>query len=456
MDTKEYISGLISQARVAQQEFETYTQQQVDACVRVIGKAIYDHADPLAKQAVEETGMGLYEDKILKNTGKAKAVWQALKNEKSRGIIAYRKELGLVEIAKPIGVVGAVSPTTNPNTTPMHNAMIALKGGNAIIICPHPRAKMSGKATVELMREALGTVGAPKDLIQIVDEPTMEASALIMSMTDACISTGGPSMVKAAYSSGKPAFGVGAGNVQCLVDRDVELSEVVPKVVRGRTYDNGVLCTCEQCVICPREKVDEMVALFQQQGALYLSEREELDAFRKATFPGGLINKDYVGQTAVKIGKLAGLPVKEDTKLILVKAEGHGADELFTKEKLCPILALCVYDTWEEAVAIAKANLEIEGKGHSCVLHSNTKEHIESAAESISVSRFSVNQIGSSSLGGAMNNGLNPTSTLGCGTWGNNSISENLWYKHLINVSRLAYVIPDAVIPSDEEIWNET
>jgi len=455
MDTKEYVSQLIQRARTAQQEFETYSQQQVDACVRAIGKAIYDHADPLAKQAAEETGMGLYEDKIIKNAGKAKAVWHALKHEKSRGIIAYNNALGLVEIAKPIGVVGAVAPTTNPNTTPMHNAMIALKGGNAIIICPHPRAKKSGKATVDLMRAALQELGAPADLIQIVEEPTMESSSLVMSMTDACISTGGPAMVKVAYSSGKPAFGVGAGNVQCIVDRDVALSEVVPKVVRGRTYDNGVLCTCEQCVICPREKMEELVTLLQKNGALYVSEHDELDAFRKVTFPNGAINKDFVGQSAIKIGKLAGLPVTADSKLIAVKAEGYGAAELFTKEKLCPILAVCAYDTWEEAVEIAKANLEIEGKGHSCSLHSNNKQHIEFAAESICVSRFAVNQIGSSALGGAMNNGLNPTSTLGCGTWGNNSISENLWYKHLINVSRVAYVIDDAVIPTDEDIWNE-
>jgi len=455
MDTKEYVGELIRRARTAQQEFETYSQEQVDACVRAIGKAIYDNADPLAKMAAEETGMGLYEDKIVKNSGKAKAVWHALKHEKSRGIIGYNESKHLIEIAKPIGVVGAVTPTTNPNTTPMHNSMIALKGGNAIIICPHPRAKKSGKITVDLMRQALQGVGAPMDLIQVVEEPTMEASGLVMSMTDACISTGGPGMVKVAYSSGKPAFGVGAGNVQCIVDRDVDLNEVAPKVVRGRTYDNGVLCTCEQCVICPKEKADEMAALLQKHGALYLSDHDELEAFRKAAFPGGDLNKDFVGQSAYKIGKMAGLPVTESTKLIVVKAEGCGTAELFTKEKLCPILAMCTYDTWEEAVEIAKANLEVMGKGHSCSLHSNNQNHIEYAAENISVSRFVVNQIGSSSLGGAYNNGLNPTSTLGCGTWGNNSISENLWYKHLINVSRVAFVIPGAATPSDEEIWTE-
>jgi succinate-semialdehyde dehydrogenase len=303
------------------------------------------------------------------------------------------------------------------------------------------------------MREALQSVGAPVDLIQIVEEPTMEASSLIMSMTDACISTGGPGMVKAAYGSGKPAYGVGAGNVQCFVDRDVALEEVVPKIVRGRTYDNGVLCTCEQCVLCPREKADEMIAMFKAQGAFYISEPEALDAFRKQTFPDGMINKDFVGKTAIEIGQLAGLPVTADTKLILVKAEGYGANEYFTKEKLCPILTFCVYDTWEEAVEMAKANLEIEGKGHSCVIHSNTKAHVEYVAENVSVSRFSVNQIGSSSLGGTLSNGLNPTATLGCGTWGNNSISENLWFTHLINISRIAYEIPDAPVLTDEEIW---
>ena len=358
-----------------------------------------------------------------------------------------------MKVAKPIGVIGVISPTTNPTMTPMHNAMIALKGGNAIIVGPHPRAKKTGVETVNLMREALKKVGAPEDLIQIVPEPTVEISGLLMSECDACISTGGPGMVKAAYSSGKPAFGVGAGNVQSLVDRDADIKEAAKKIVASRIYDNGVLCTCEQCVHIPAEKFDEMVEEIKKLGAFYVSEPADVDALRKGMFPTGSINKDVVGAKPSFIAGVAGLECPEDAKLILVKIEKYGKDEFLAKEKLCPVLAIRAYDTWEEAVDVAVANLKNEGAGHSTVIHSNNKEHIEYAADLLPVSRVGVNMIGSSGLGGALNNGLNPTATLGCGTWGNNSISENLWWHNLVNIARIAYVNPDKKIPTDEEIW---
>lgn len=453
MEAKEYVLELIEKGRAAQQEFEKYSQERVDEAVKAIGKAIYDNGEMLAKMAVEETRMGIYEDKIQKNKGKAKAVWAKLKGVKSRGIIEYNDVEGIVKVAKPIGVIGVIAPTTNPTMTPMQNAMVALKGGNAIIVGPHPRAKKTGVETVNLMREALKRVGAPEDLIQIIPEPTVELSGLLMSECDACISTGGPAMVKAAYSSGKPAFGVGAGNVQSLVDRDVDIAEVAKKIVASRTYDNGVLCTCEQCVHIPAEKFDEMVAEIVMLGAFYVSEPEEVDALRKAMFPTGAINKDVVGASPAFIAKTAGLVCPEDTKLILVKIEKYGRDEYLAKEKLCPVLAIRAYDTWEEAVDVAVANLKNEGAGHSSVIHSNDKAHVEYAAELLPVSRVGVNMIGSSGLGGGLNNGLNPTATLGCGTWGNNSISENLWWHNLVNIARIAYVDPDKKIPTDEEIW---
>ena len=396
-----------------------------------------------------------WQDKIKKNKGKAKAVWNKLKGVKSRGIIRYIEEEGIVEVAKPIGVIGAVSPTTNPTMTPMQNAMIALKGGNAIIVGPHPRAKKTGVETVRLMREALKSVGAPEDLIQIIPEPTVELSGLLMSECDACISTGGPGMVKAAYKSGKPAFGVGAGNVQTLVDTDADIAEVAKKVATSRTYDNGVLCTCEQCVHIPASRHDEMVDELVKQGAYYISKPEEVEALRKGLFPGGVINKDAVGASPVFIAKLAGLEVPEETRFLLVEIEKSGKEECLAKEKLCPVLAINSYETWEEAVDKAVTNLKNEGAGHSAVVHSNSKEHVEYAAELLPVSRVGVNMIGSSGLGGGFDNGLNPTATLGCGTWGNNSISENLWWNHLVNIARIAYVFPNKPIPTDEEIWAE-
>lgn len=455
MDAKEYVLDLIEKGRKAQQEFEQFSQEDVDKAVRAIGKIIYDNGEMLAKMAVEETRMGVYEDKIKKNKGKAKAVWNKLKGVKSRGIIEYVEEEGIVKVAKPIGVIGAVSPTTNPTMTPMHNAMIALKGANAIIVGPHPRAKKTGVETVRLMREALKSVGAPEDLIQIIPEPTVELSGLLMSECDACISTGGPGMVKAAYKSGKPAFGVGAGNVQTLVDTDVDLAEVAKKVAFSRTYDNGVLCTCEQCVHVPVSMHDELVDELVKQGAYYISKSEEIETLRKGLFPNGVINKDAVGTSAVNIAKLVGLEVPEDTRFLLAEIEKSGKEEVLAKEKLCPVLAINSYETWEEAVDKAVTNLKNEGAGHSSVVHSNTKEHVEYAAELLPVSRVGVNMIGSSGLGGGFDNGLNPTATLGCGTWGNNSLSENLWWNHLVNIARIAYVIPNKPIPTDEEIWAE-
>lgn len=452
MEAVTLMDNLIMRARAAQNRFADFTQEQVDACVKVIGKVVYDHAEALARLAVEETRMGVYEDKIEKNKGKAKATWNGLKGRKSRGIIRYLNDEGLVEIAKPMGVVGAVTPTTNPVITPMHNAMVALKAGNAIIICPHPRAKQTGVETVNLMRRELKKLGAPEDLIQIIPEPTVELSGSVMKMADVCISTGGPGMIKAAYSSGRPAYGVGAGNVQCLIDRDADIIDAVPKIIRGRTYDNGILCTCEQSVHCPIEMYDGIIGEFVKGGAYHVT-GEEVSMLRKAAFPEGVINKDFVGANPVFIAEQSGFTVPEGTKLLIVKLDHYGEDEDLSKEKMFPVLAAFVYDTWEQAVDVAAANLIREGQGHSCVIHSNSAEHIEYASQRLPVSRIAVNQVGSSSLGGALNNGLNPTATLGCGSWGNNSISENLWFHHLMNVSRIAYAVNDRQVPTDEEIW---
>lgn len=454
MEAKEYVLNLIEKGRKAQREFEKFSQSDVDKAVRAIGKVIYDNAEPLARMAVDETRMGSYEDKILKNKGKSKTVWHRLKNVKSRGIIERIESEGIVKVAKPIGVIGVISPTTNPTMTPMQNAMIALKGGNAIIVGPHPRAKDTGVETVNLMRKALAEVGAPEDLIQITAEPSVEISGYLMTECDACVSTGGPKMVKSAYSSGKPAFGVGAGNVQTLVDRDADLKDVAQKVVTSRIYDNGVLCTCEQCVHVPRENYEKLVQEIISLGALYVDKDNEVDALREAMFIDGNINKDVVGASASAIAGLANIECPEDKKLILVKIDKYGKEEDLSKEKLCPVLAIRPYDSWEEAVKVSVSNLENEGAGHSAVVHSHNVKNIEYAADLLPVSRVGVNMIGSSGLGGGLDNGLNPTATLGCGSWGNNSISENLWWHNLVNISRLAYTMPDAEMPTDEEIWN--
>ncbi|WMJ84116.1 aldehyde dehydrogenase family protein [Oscillospiraceae bacterium LTW-04] len=453
MNTQEYLASLVEAARAAQKIFETYPQEIVDKAVCAIGKVVYDNAQMLARMAVDETGMGDYESKIGKCMGKSKSVWYRIKDEKSRGIIDRDEKTGIVKVAIPIGVVGAITPTTNPVITPMHNSMMSLKCGNAIIICPHPRAKKVGVKTVELMNAALKELGMPDNLIQIIPEPTLELSAGLMSETDICIATGGPSMVKAAYSSSKPALGVGQGNVQVIIDNDVDIAEVAKMVVAGRTFDNGILCTCEQNVIVPRSKEAEMIAALKDNGAYYIDNEEEAQILRDCAFPGGRLNKDFPGASIEKIAELTGLSIPKGTRVIVSKTKGYGLDDVLAKEKLFPVLAVFCYDTWEEGVEIARANLAVEGMGHSVVIHSNNKDHIEYVPTRISCSRYAVNQVGGTALGGALDNGLNPTTTLGCGTWGNNSISENLWYHHLMNVSRIAYRQKDVVIPTDEEIW---
>ena len=455
MEAKEYLQTLVANARVAQAEFETYPQDKVDAACRAICKAVYDNADELARMAIDETRMGRYDSKVAKCRNKSKTVWLGMKGKKSRGIIDWDEATGIAKVAKPIGVIGSVAPTTNPVITIVHNSACALKCGNAIIICPHPRAKMVGVRTTELIHQALAKLGMPQNLIQIIPEPTMELSAGLMGVVDLCICTGGPSMVKAAYSAGKPAIGVGPGNVQVMVDRDVELSQVVEMVIAGRVFDNGILCTCEQNMIVPLEKREEVIWCARQAGAFVIDDEKDAQALRDVMFPEGVLNKDIIGASPAAIGKMARLNVPEDARVLLCRTKGIAYDDVFAKEKLCPVLALFTYDKWEDAVEIARANLEMEGAGHSAVIHSNTREHIEYVPKRVNVSRYAVNQIGGTGLGGALDNGLNPTTTLGCGTWGNNSISENIYYHNLMNVSRISYKIKDKKIPTDEEIWAE-
>ena len=262
-------------------------------------------------------------------------------------------------------------------------------------------------------------------------------------------------MVHAAYSSGKPAIGVGPGNVQVLVDRDVDVKEVAEMVVTGRSFDNGVLCTCEQNIICPTEKKQEMLQALRECSAYVIDNDEDADKLRDCVFPDGILNKDVVGAKPYVIGQMAGLEVPRDARVIVCKTRGYARQDFLAKEKLFPVLAFFEYNTWEDAVEIARANLEMEGAGHSCVIHSHNQEHIEYVPTRVNVSRYLVNQVGGTGLGGSLENGLNPTTTLGCGTWGNNSISENLYFHNLMNISRISYKIPVEHLPTDEEIWGE-
>lgn len=453
MDTKSYIEELVSKSRIAQSKYENFTQEQVNEIVREIAKVVYDRAEELAKMAVEETGMGVYEDKVAKNKGKSKVIWNNLKDKKSIGILEEDEENAIIKVAKPKGVIGAVTPCTNPIVTPMCNAMFALKGGNSIIISPHPRSKKCSKYVVELFNEVIEKFGAPENLIQIIDEPSIDLSLELMKSADVVVATGGMGMVKSAYSSGKPAYGVGAGNVQCIIDRNIDIKEAVTKIVTGRTFDNGIICSGEQSAIIPKELYARTIEEFKKNGAFYVSDEKIIEKFASVIFIDGKINGKIVGQSVQFIANLAGVDVPKDTKVIVLKARGKGFEDVLCKEKMCPVMIAFEYGNFNEAVEIAQANLDVEGKGHSCAIHSNNKDNIKHAATNLTVSRLVVNQPSSTSAGGTLYNGFAPTTTLGCGSWGNNSISENLDFKHLINVSRVGFYNEKAKAPTDEEIW---
>lgn len=455
MDTKLYIKELVEKGREAQNKFESFSQERVDEIVREIGKVIYDRAEELARMAVEETGMGVYEDKILKNKGKSKLIWNNLKNKKSVGIIDEDKEKALIMIAKPKGVVAAVTPCTNPIVTPMCNSMFALKGRNSIIVAPHPRAKKCAKYIVELFNEAIVKLGAPENLIQVIEEPSIESTSELMNAVDVVVATGGMGMVKSAYSSGKPAYGVGAGNVQCIIDRDIDIKEASKKIIEGRIFDNGIICSGEQSIIAHEKEYDSIIKEFENQGAYYIEDEETVDKFRQVLFPDGRINGKIVGQSVRVIAELAKVEVPENIRVIILKPRGIGKEDVLCKEKMCPVMVAFKYKTLEEALDIAQTNLNLEGKGHSCAIHSNNMDNIKEAGNKLTVSRLVVNQPSSTSAGGGLYNGFAPTTTLGCGSWGNNSISENLDYKHLINVSRVGYIRDNVKVPTDLEIWNK-
>jgi succinate-semialdehyde dehydrogenase len=404
--------------------------------------------------AVDETEMGSYDDKVLKNKGKARVIWNNLKDKKSRGVIGEDVDTNLVFVAKPMGVVAAVTPVTNPIVTPMCNGMFALKTGNAVIFASHPKAQKCAEHLASEFMKIVKSHNGPDNLIQVVTNGSVEKTQQLMQSADVVVATGGGAMVKSAYSSGKPSFGVGAGNVPVIIDRNIDLQEAVEKIVDGASFDHGIICSHERFVFAPEENFDKTIELFTNTGKVWFTDNEEqIQKLREVVFQDGHLNKDVVGKSASDVGKMAGIDVPESSRLILLPADGSGTEDVLAKEKLCPVIAIVPYSTFEEAVSMAKANLLVEGAGHSAALHSNNDENIQKAGVELPISRLVVNQPSSTSAGGSLTNGFAPTTTLGCGSWGGNSISENLDYKHLMNVSRIGKVIPDKKVPTDDEIW---
>ena len=458
MGNNETLGILIENARRALREFEPYTQEQVDECVKAVCLAFKEKAVELAELAIAETGMGDLAAKIEKNTGSPDSIWYELKDKKSVGIIMEDPAQKLKYVAKPKGILASVAPTTNPNVTVLFNAAYAIKGRNALIVAPHPRAKKSSFRTCEILQEALIKAGAPGHLVQCIAEPSIELTKDLMHASNVVIATGGAAMVQSAYSCGHPAFGVGPGNVQTIFDRGYsDYRKAVAQTVLGRKYDNGLICACNQSFIIPEEMEESLTDMLKEEKAVCFDDEETVETFRKFIFPDGEhINPDVVGKNIQDIAKMMGLAIPEDAVIAVLKIDKGriGAEDPLCGEKMCPVAVMIPYGTFEEAVAIAKTNLLYQGAGHSSVVHTDDMKKAEYCGLELPVSRMMVNQPGIFAANPALANGFRPTSTLGCGSWGNNSISENLTFEHLINISRIGWVKDEADIPTPEQIWS--
>ncbi|MBM3705145.1 MAG: aldehyde dehydrogenase family protein, partial [Actinobacteria bacterium] len=348
---------------------------------------------------------------------------------------------------------GVILPVTIPVTNFMANSMFALKCGNSVIHAPHPGAKNTVLRTAELVMGAIKKYDIPQNLIQVIEEPTKESTQELMSTVHVIVATGGMGMVKAAYSSGKPAYGVGPGNVQAIIDRGVDIDDAVKKIIAGRSFNYGIPCASEQAVIIPKEMHDGIVSVFIKNGAFYLNTDADINRLCDILFDGEILRKGLIGKSAFQVAKDAGIIVPDSTNVLLLEGNIEKQPVKMRVEKLSPVIMLYSYNYFSEAINIAKSNLEIDGKGHSAVIHSNDREHIEQLANALYVSRVIVNQTCNFTAGGGFTIGFAPTTTLGCGTWENNILSENLTYKHLMNITRIGYPITEG-ISTKEKIWS--
>lgn len=457
MTNEEAVKQLMENAKQALKEMEKLSQELIDNMCKQLCIAMREHAEELAKEAVEETGLGNVPDKIGKNSGTPSGVWYAVKGKKSRGIIGHDEKHHLTYVAHPKGVISCVIPTTNPNMTVFVNGVYAIKGANVMIFAPHPRAKKSTVHTCDIFQKVVKECGGPDNVFQYVTEPNMELTQMMMHASDTVLGTGGPGMVKAAYSSGKPAYGVGAGNSQMIIDEDYDdLEGAVDKLIFGNTLDNGIICACSRSIITPKSVSAKVVDIMKSKNIYYIDDPETRDHIRDVIFPNGFgkLNGDIVGQDVDVVADMLGITIPEGTKTICVKIDKVGLDEPLSREKMLPLFVHIDCEDFKDGVQKAKANLLAEGAGHSSVVMSHNKELIEYAAVELPVSRLLVNQAGPGSANAFLNNGLVPTSTLGCGSWSGCSISENLTYKHLINISRIAYLYPEDEVPTEDGIWN--
>lgn len=451
----EYVKSLMEKARRAQSLVDKYTQREVDTLVTAIAWDIVQHdtASKIADLAVRESRLGNIEGKYTKLTKKIRGVLRDIKYEKTVGVIEKDDRKGITKIAKPVGVIGALVPCTNPEATPVAKAMFAIKARNAIVFSPHPRTKKTNRLVVDIMRSTLKRYGAPEDLIVTVDDPNLEISNEVMKQCDLVVATGGSPMVKAAYCSGTPAYGVGTGNAVVVIDHTADVNEAAHKTMLSKTFDLATSCSSENALIIQENKYDGMLEALRKQGG-YVATPEEKRKLQDAMWIDGHLNKDIIAQTAHKIAEMAGIKLPNDRKFIVVEESGMGQGFPFSGEKLSVILAVYRYKTFGEA--IEKVNLinGYQGMGHSCGIHSNNRENILRMALETKTSRVMVNQPQCYANTGNWNNGMPFTMTLGCGTWGGNITTENISLKHFMNITWVSEPIEEK-IPEDSELFGE-
>ena len=441
VNDEETLEQLLAQVREAQRQFATFTQEQVDKIFFEAAMAANKMRIPLAKMAVEETGMGIVEDKVIKNHYASEYIYNAYRNTKTCGVIERDPAFGIMKVAEPIGVLAAVVPTTNPTSTAIFKSLIALKTRNGIIFSPHPRAK---KCTIEAARivlEAAVKAGAPENIIGWIDEPTVALSGLIMREADCTLATGGPGMVRAAYSSGKPAVGVGAGNTPAIVDSTADIKLAASSILHSKTFDNGMICASEQSVIVLADVYEEFKKEMQYRGAYFLTP-QETDKVRKTILINGALNAKIVGQSACKIANLSGFDAPEGSKILVGEVKSVDLSEEFAHEKLSPVLAMYKAKDFDDAVNKAEKLIADGGYGHTSAIYINTLTEGDKLAKwekSMKTCRCLINTPSSQGgIGDLYNFKLKPSLTLGCGSWGGNSVSENVGVKHLINIKTVA------------------
>lgn len=441
IDSAEALEKALERVRAAQKKFAEYSQSQVDSIFKAAAAAADRQRIPLARLAVEETGMGVVEDKVIKNHYAAEYIYNAYRDTKTCGVIEEDKQYGITEIAEPIGVIAAVIPTTNPTSTAIFKTLLALKTRNGIIISPHPRAKGSTAEAAKTVLEAAVAAGAPEDIIVWIDKPSLEMTNFIMKEADMILATGGPGMVRAAYSSGKPAIGVGAGNTPAVIDSSADITLAVNSIIHSKTFDNGMICASEQSVIVLDKVYKKVKKEFAERGCYFL-DRGETEKVRKTVIINGALNAKIVGQTAKTIADLAGVHVPDGTKILIGEVESVEPTEEFAHEKLSPVLAMYKAKDTEDAFSKAERLIADGGYGHTSSIYLNPiteKEKLAEFASRMKTCRILVNTPSSQGgIGDLYNFKLSPSLTLGCGSWGGNSVSENVGVKHLLNIKTVA------------------